>query len=516
MTAPFFTSNDQDVIALEGLYIKERNPPAQVKGVTLNGIGVVGECVRGPVNQVVEITSQGRFREVFGARDKTADGSGGTLLGKVYQFLLNKPFGKLYVVRAAAAAAVKASFTLESVAGGGGTTRARIDAANPGTWGNTVGWKVSAATDGDATHWNLTIRYLGNDTVYKNVDTTAGNDNTSTVLGDDLANLVTVTKLSDGRPSNSAASTDGADADGFTLLGQTVAAYTSVAGTDGSIADTDFTGTGKGLELLAAYKGVSVVAIAERMSTALKDKVELLAAFAVDRDYLVGADDETVDVADAVTDAALQASDRIFYCYNHFYTRDPDTATEVLCRPESLMASILSQTAVDVHPGDFDNRKYAAGVTRLYSAALSRQDYVGPQGRRHRCAGEGRGLRVRVRRDQLAGVRQDRDHPPPVGRLHPAVAGRRPQAQRLQEEHRVAQGGQRWHDQGLPERPEEGRVHRRAVQRRHRVAEHGAGPGGRGREDPAPRQAARPHPAPGAGDRNRDERDHHRAGRLTG
>jgi hypothetical protein len=375
MTAPYFTTNDQDVIQLEGLYIKERNPPAQVTGVNLNYVGIVGECVRGPVNTVVEITSQGRFLEVFGGRDKTADGSGGTLLGKVWQAMLNKPFGKVFVVRAAAAAAVKASFTVETAAGGAGTAIARIDASSVGTWGNDVQFKISAATNGDANYWNLTVRYLGNDVVYKNLLTTTGNDNTATVLGDDYGNLITITKLADGRPVNTAAGVDGADSSAFVNLGETVAAFTSVAGTDGTIADTDFTGTGKGLELLANEPDVAIVLVAERMSTVIKDKIELLSASAVDRVYLVGADAETTSVSAAATDAALQRSDRIIYCYNHFYTRDPDTGTEVLCRPESLMASILSQTAVDVHVGDFDNRKYAAGVTRLYST-LSRQDYI--------------------------------------------------------------------------------------------------------------------------------------------
>lgn len=379
MTSPFFTTNDQDIVQLEGLYIKERNPPAQVKGVSLNAVGWVGECVRGPVNRVVEINSPGRFKEVFGGRDKTADGSGGALLGKVYQSLLNKPFGKLFVVRAAAAAAAKAAFTVETAAGGGGTAIAKIEAANPGTWAQgTAGvlFKVSAATSGVSTQWNLTIRYLGNDTVYKNVDTSTGVDNTATVLGTDDGNLITITKLADGRPVNNAASTDGADTNGFTPLGVAVTGFVVVAGTDGSIADTDFTGTGKGLELLAAYKGVSIVGISERMSTALKDKVELLAVSAVDRVYLIGPDDETVGVAAAVTDAGNQRSDRIFYCYNHIYTRDPDTGALQLSRPESILASILSQTAVDIHPGDFDNRKYAAGVSSLYYPALSRQDYI--------------------------------------------------------------------------------------------------------------------------------------------
>lgn len=376
MTSPYFTTNDQDISQLEGLYIKERNPPAQVKGVALNGVGVVGECVRGPVNQVVEITSKARFLEVFGGRDHTALGTGGAVVGKVWQSLLNKPFGRLFVARAAAAAAAAASFTIETTAGGGGTTVALVSAANPGSWGNNVGIRVHAATDGNANHWNLTVRYLGNTVTYKNLDTTTGNDNLADVIGDDLGNLVVVTKLGNGRPVNHAASTDGTDADGYVLLGATVSGFTSVAGSDGTIAATDYTGTGDGMELLNATKGVAVAYVAEYMASGIKDKAELLVAAVSDRIWLVGPDAHTTSAGDAATDAASQRSDRLVYCFNHAYTRDPDTGNELLCRPEAWMASILSQTAVDVHPGDWDNRKYLAGVTRLYNEGLARQDYI--------------------------------------------------------------------------------------------------------------------------------------------
>jgi hypothetical protein len=376
MTAPYFTSNDADLTQLEGLYIQERNPPALVSGVSLNIVGIVGECVRGPVNEAILITSAGRFREVFGGRDHTADGTGGTRVGQVHLTLANKPFGAVYVVRAAAAAAVAASFTLESAAGGGGTAIARVDASSVGTWGNNVGVKVSAATNGDANYWNLTVRYLGSTYLFENLLTTTGNDNTATVVGTDDGTLITITKLASGRPVNNAASTDGADADGYVLLGQTVGSYTSVAGTDGTIADSDFTGTGKGLEIHAAQSGVAVVMVAERMSTTIKDKCETLAATAVDRMFLIGADAETTSVSAAATDAALQRSDRLIYCYNHPYTRDPDTATEVLTRPESWMASILSQTDVDIHPGEEDTKRFTAGITRLYQNALQRADYT--------------------------------------------------------------------------------------------------------------------------------------------
>lgn len=376
MTAPFFTSNENDLTQLEGLYIQELNPPAIVQGVSLNVVGINGECVRGPENKAVLITSAGRFNEVFGGRDYTANGQGGTRIGKVHLSLANKPFGSIYVVRGVAADAVKASFQLETAAGGGGTPIALIQAYGFGVHGNNISHKVSAATDGDAGHWNLTIRYLGSDIVYQSLNTTTGNDNLATIVGTDDSRLVVVTKVGSGRPVNGAAGIDGADANGFTPLGTAVAGFVVTTGSDGTIADTDFTGTAKGLELLAATKGIAVVFVAERMSATIKDKIELLAASAVDRVFIAGSDTDAVGVAAAVTDVALQRSDRIIYTYNHPFTRDPDTQAEVVTRPEPWLASVLSQTDVDIHPGEEDTKKFLAGITRLSNEALQRQDYI--------------------------------------------------------------------------------------------------------------------------------------------
>jgi hypothetical protein len=373
---PFFTSNDQDITRLEGLYVKERLPPASVKGINLNTVGVIGDCVRGPVNTVVEIGSEARLLEVFGGRDH---GSGGSVVGKVWQALVNRKFGSIRVIRVAAAAAVKASFTLETAAGGGGTAVLRVDASSVGTWGNNVGVKVAAATNGDANYFDLYVRYLGNVKVYKNLTIASTADNTLTILGDDYGNLVTLTKLAAGRPVNNVASTDGADTDGYVLLGQTVASYTSVAGTDGSLAASDYTATGGPMEKINAYKGVGICFVAEPASAhyaAIKAKVLIEAAKVSDRMWIIGANDETVTRTAAVTDVATYRSDRVIYAFNHLYTLDPDTATNMLVRPEGLMASILSQTDVDIHPGEEDAKAYAAGVRSLYNESLTRDDYI--------------------------------------------------------------------------------------------------------------------------------------------
>jgi hypothetical protein len=374
MPAPYFTTNDADVSQLEGVYIKETNPPATVQETSLNTVGVFGTTLKGPVGVPQLIGSESRFIEIFG---------GGYLAGvninKVWTSILNKGFSSLYVTRVAAAAAVAASFTMESASGGAGVATVRIDASSVGSWGNSLAWRVYAATNGVANAWNLDIKdtITGKTWTYQNLDTTTGGgDNTATVVGNDPGAPIVLTKLSATRPSNSVASTDGADTLGFTFLGQTVASYTSVAGADGSVADSDYFGTGKGLDTLATLKGVAIVYCAGYTSSTLKAATKVFAANSSDRVFLIGTTDQTVLASAAVTDVATYRSDRLIYCFNHVYTIDPVLGTEVLVRPESWMAAVLANTDVDIHPGEEDTKRFLAGITRIYYPSLTRADYI--------------------------------------------------------------------------------------------------------------------------------------------
>jgi hypothetical protein len=371
MTSPLFTTNDADFVKLEGVYIKETNPPAGVTEASLNTVGVFGKTLKGPDTPVV-ITSESRFVEVFGGGYLN-----GVRVNDVWTSLLNKGFSQLVVCRARAAAAVKASFTVETAAGGAGTAIARIDASSVGTWGNNVRFKVEAASNGVSTQWNLRVidDNTGRSYLYENINTGTGADNTAEIFGTDPGRIIDVVKLASGRPNNNVAATDGADADGYVNLGETVAAFTSVAGTDGSIADSDYTGTAKPLQLIAGYPGVAVVYCAEYMSDTIKAAMEVSAAATSDRMFIIGSDSSSVSYTDAITDVADYPSDRIIYTFNHCYTIDPETASEIATSPSSWMACILANTDVDIHPGEEDTKRYLAGITRLHWPSLVRGDY---------------------------------------------------------------------------------------------------------------------------------------------
>jgi hypothetical protein len=170
----YFTTNPSEWEQLEGLYISERNPPGFITGADLSIVGFVGQCVRGPVDQVVTITSVGRFLEVFGARVRPG-ATGGASVGKVWEALLNKKFGATIRVRRAVAAA--AALGTRTYSNAVPTAIIRVDATSVGLWSTDVTTAIVAATNADATMFNLVVTYAGKTYTYENLNTAAGFDN---------------------------------------------------------------------------------------------------------------------------------------------------------------------------------------------------------------------------------------------------------------------------------------------------------------------------------------------------
>jgi hypothetical protein len=317
---------------------------------------------------------------VFGGRDRTANGTGGARVGEVHGALLNKKFGKLVVRRVAASDAVKASFTWETAAGGGGAQVLKVEASSVGLWGNDVSFKIEAAGDANANHFKLTVRYQGKEIAYDNLDITGTNDNLALVtVGADDANWVVLTKLAAGRPSNTVASADGADANAYVALGQTaVTNYTGVAGADGALAVGDYNAA---VNDLAVYPGISVVFVPEAVPTVatFHSNLVTLAALVSDRIFLTWAHAHGQAIATETTQVTTQITtrnDRIWWCYNGPVTIDPDTDAEVQQAPHVWLASILSQVPASVHPGSAATVALLAGIKRLTVASLTRLDLI--------------------------------------------------------------------------------------------------------------------------------------------
>jgi len=345
----YYTTNPDEWTALEGLYISEETPPNPVEGVDLFTVGLAGKCVRGPETPQF-IGDKARFVEVYGTLRETPAGA---IVGEVYKALLNKPFGSLVIRRIAAVDAALATHSFNATA----TPIIRVDASSRGAWGNSLKVAIEAATDAVSNHFNLRVDYLGKQVVYINLDVTTGNDNTLAVIGDDVGVWIKVTKLADGRPDN-------------------IALTALTAGSDGTAVDADYAA---GITDLASYDGVAVCLVPEAAPTqaTFNGTLVTLAASAVDRIFLTWSGvhnqsksgDDTAKLAQITT-----PSRRIAWCYNTLKVVDPDTGFKIDVAPHTLMASILSQVAIDVHPGASEALPMAAGIAGVFNTSLSRGD----------------------------------------------------------------------------------------------------------------------------------------------
>jgi len=354
MPAPKQITTDSQ-ISVNRLYLRDRKRTPGKLITPNNKVCFIGEAVRGPVGVYVEPGSNQRMDAIFGLYDY-AGGSGGTILNLMRKAIAGKTFAGAGFIRAAAAAATASQHNAPDVTP---TTIAVIKASSVGAW--SVGYltyDISNASDGNANHWKLTVYYLGRVDIYDNLDTTTGNNNLLNVIGTDYANLVVVTKSNDGRPLNA--------------TGVVVSAGT--AGTDGSIADADFTGTGKGMEIAAGQPGVEVVIVAERSSAALRSKLASLASASSDRFFGQCADASSDSIATNVTDAAVSPQKRLFHVYNWPSTLDDDNASLMETQPTSWVASLFSLTDSNIHLADADNRSLMGGIRALSNETITNVD----------------------------------------------------------------------------------------------------------------------------------------------
>jgi hypothetical protein len=353
-TEIFFTSNPSDFQKLEGLYIRERQPPGFIRGADLSWTGIAGKAVRGPTTPQV-ITDSGEFEAIYGTR--AYGDNKGTLVGEMWASMLNKPFGTVVTRRVVAAAATAASHQFSDAAPAVIVT---VTASSVGAWGLEITAAVETASDADANHFNLRIAYQGKEFLGVNCNVSGSNNNLASIFGTDVTRLVDVTKTASGRPVNIAA----------TAL--------ATGGSDGTVAASDYN---LGIDDLAGYSGVAVVMVPDLIGTPATFYAHLVTTVAAanDRIFLARAMPDGLSVANEITAqlaAVTTTSDRLIWCHNETFTIDPVVDTEIAQGAHAWMAAILSQTDVDVHPGSYETRAFLAGITRVNNVALSRGDLI--------------------------------------------------------------------------------------------------------------------------------------------
>jgi hypothetical protein len=356
-----YTTNPNEWSRLEGVYVNRKKPDSQVVGVNVNTVGLLGQCVRGPLTPQL-VSSPAEATALYGGRD---GGGGGTILGQVWLATLTRQFSWPMVIRRVAAAAATAA-SVEFVSGA--THIIHVAASSVGSWGNNAGGygitaAVVAATDANSDHFNLVVTYAGKTYTYQNLNVSAtGVNNLATVIGGDLTNPVVVTKLANGRPTN-------------------ISAQDLAGGADGSIAGSDFE---TAFVDVAHMAGVSIVAVCEEAyqpyaaivlcgadgapGTAEPTKTFCTCATS----YNSTVSSEVAAMAAGITTTARN----IVWCYNPSSVLDNSTSTLVEGGSHLDMAAILSQTDADINPGDGDTVALMSGISSVRNTTLTRGDLI--------------------------------------------------------------------------------------------------------------------------------------------
>lgn len=379
-----FTTDPSKFTKLEALYVVEKDPPGFIAGRDISRPLFITKTLRGPLTPQL-ITSAARAVEVYGPRDLLS--GEGPVANELWRALVGKQFGPFYVLRAAAAAAATSSINAETGIDGAGTEVLKIAATSPGIWGRSVKWKIEAATDGDANHFNLRVRFLGDEVAYENLNISSTSDNLAAVVGEDVGNWVVLTKLAAGRPNNSSTVTQvdfvaARDTDGFVFLQDIGAAYTGVDGADGTLAASDYTAL---LDDASAVQGASIVLAPESLEdtctagaqATFNTAIVAQAALTYDRIFLTWSGKTTQSASTEITNLDAQIttkSDRIVWCFNAGKVLDPATALKMYSGPHVFLASILNQNDVDIHPGSSQTAPQLAGIVELQNETITNGD----------------------------------------------------------------------------------------------------------------------------------------------
>lgn len=352
-----FSANPTRQLEVEGLAVDIRKQEGSITGADVNTPGLFDVTLRGPTTPQV-VSGLAEFLDLYGGRDA---GGGGVVVNKIWKGMLNRKFAwPMVIQRVYAAAAAKAT---KNAANAVPTDIIKIEATSPGTWANGdtgygITYAITDASNGVSTSFNLEIKYAGNVIIYRNLNTNESSDNTTSVVGSAKTNLVTVTKLADGRPIN------------------TVSDVSLASGTDGTVAASDYTAA---FDKIAAHPRVRILPIGCDLMVDASGHEDVNNHVATNASefplttFLTwsGANNSYSDEITAKAAHIPTGQDNVWHCYNASSTQD-STGTLVETGPHLDMALILSNTDVAIHPGAEETIKILSHIKSVANDTLTR------------------------------------------------------------------------------------------------------------------------------------------------
>lgn len=339
------TINPTEFDDVDGIIINEVSPSANIQGVAANTAILVGEFQRGPVNALTLVGSTGELHEIYGKS---------TFSGNLQ--LNNKKFGILKIIRAAAAAAVKATKTFKDAATPTPLDSITFTALYQGVYGNSLKVTIEAgSTSGRKyTFQDTNADAVLSQEVYDNIVVTAKTQADLDVLfaGSRLVVAVKAATTATAEPA--------------------VASATALAsGAEGSIADTDY----QTAIAIAEQEKAGNVLWTDKYNSTIKGYLKAHVASSPDKMVIISPDSETVTYSSAITEAGSNrdTDGRIIYAFNHLKTNIG--GLNVWQSPAPWVASIISNTSPHIDPAFAENVKFTLGASDVYNK-LSRANFI--------------------------------------------------------------------------------------------------------------------------------------------
>ena len=332
----FRTNDPTQFDDVDGIIIDETAPAPSIRGVAANIAILVGQFQRGP-EALTEVGSIVQFQELYGKSSFSGN-----------KQLANKRFGRLKVIRALAAAAVKATLNLDD---GATTDILQIDAKGKGAYGNNITIEVAAGS------------VQGRKYIVKDL-------NSGTVIGTETFDNIQITD-SDLLSKFSASQLIDVTVLATSAEPAIVAATNLATGADGTIADTDYQ---TAIALAAPELSGNFIFLDEN-NTIRNGYLKTHVATTQDKMAIVcGAesDDKTAVIADVVNNRDTDG--RIIYAFP--YVETVISGVKEFTNPCAWYASILSNTSPHLDPAFAENTQFLAGVTALKFPSLTRADYI--------------------------------------------------------------------------------------------------------------------------------------------
>ncbi|HEX7464109.1 MAG TPA: hypothetical protein VF382_04335, partial [Actinomycetota bacterium] len=324
----FVTSESS--VTRHGAFAMEREPPATIKAIGTGVACIVAQFPWGPDG------ADGTKPTVptdAADRANTFAPAGMARTGDGYLSTIRKGWADLRLVRVMGPTAAKAAAALQDTTPTP-LTIITVTGKYKGTAGNAIVCTVSAASDGDANHFNLAVSVTGasgtTTDIFVNLNYSGtGADSTPVLTSCRLVG--SIVKTNAGRPDN--------------------AATTMTGGVDGTVTSAEYVGTAgsgnKGIALCENDKEIRVVFTDDCGDTARAAVNSALVAHATlmgDRCVVVNGD-ATQTLAEVQIDVASYRGARVIYADPWVYVYDDVDGTKRRASSASFLASVFSQLA---------------------------------------------------------------------------------------------------------------------------------------------------------------------------